>query len=389
MGLGKYFKKRRFDKTPEPKGKVEKRSSKKLAFVVQEHHASSLHYDFRLELDGVLKSWAVPKGPSLDPHEHHLAVQTEDHPYDYRNFEGVIPKGNYGAGNVIIWDEGWYEPRDPQGTEKSILRDLKKGHLTFIVHGKKLKGEFALIKMQNSKDEKAWLLVKKGDEFASTSDVTKQDESIKSHKRVDDLGGKLPDLPAQPKKATPWRVTPMLCTLTDEPFSKEGWLFEVKWDGYRAIGTKHKGDIELYSRNSINFAEKYPPVAEALRVFEHDIIVDGEIVVVDGDGASHFEWLQHWGQDPHGTLHYYLFDILWCDGQDLRGLPLHERRTVLKSILPENDVLRFSDAIETKGEKLFAEMRRRGLEGMVAKQADSPYQENVRGPNWLKIKTRR
>ncbi|MGH7196751.1 MAG: DNA ligase D [Candidatus Saccharimonadales bacterium] len=391
MGLGKYFKKRSFKETPEPKGKLKHTKSKKLAFVVQEHHASRLHYDFRLELDGVLKSWAVPKGPSLDPHEHHLAIRTEDHPYEYRKFEGVIPEGNYGAGNVIIWDEGSYVARkgDPADSEKTLRKELKKGHLTFILHGKKLKGEFALIKMHNATDEDAWLLVKKGDEFASKEDITKQDESVKSHKKVDELGAKnkLPDLSDYPKKAKLWMVKPMLCTLVEEPFDRVGWLFEIKWDGYRAIGSKRKDDIELYSRNDLDFTAKYPPVAEAMRAFKHDVIVDGEIVVVDENGTARFEWLQNWHRGPHGTLHYFLFDILWCDGRDLGTMPLTERKKLLKSILPKNDVLRYSDHVETKGVALFEEMRERHLEGMVAKKADSPYRENVRGREWLKMKT--
>jgi bifunctional non-homologous end joining protein LigD len=398
MGLlSKYFKKRRFDETPEPKGKgagaSQRRPSahKKLAFVVQEHHASTLHYDFRLEIDGVLKSWAVPKGPSLDPHEHHLAIQTEDHPYEYRTFEGVIPEGNYGAGNVIIWDEGWYEARKgaAEDNEKTLRAELKKGHLTFIVHGKKLKGEFALIKMHNGPDDNAWLLVKKGDEYASASDVTKQDESVKSHKHVDDLGarGKLPDLSKYPKKSAPWPVKPMLSTLVDEPFRREGWLFEIKWDGYRAIGAKHKSKIELYSRAGTDFLEKYPPVAEALRTFKHDVVVDGEIVVVDEHGGAHFEWLQNWHREPRGTLRYYVFDILWCDGHDVRSMPLQQRKALLKSALPKNDVLQYSDDIETDGLKLFKEMQHRGMEGMVAKRAGSAYHENDRGADWLKIKT--
>ncbi|MGH7158342.1 MAG: DNA ligase D [Candidatus Saccharimonadales bacterium] len=388
MGLGKYFRKRKFADTPEPKGRPKTSPSKKLAFVVQEHHASRLHYDFRLEMNGVLKSWAVPKGPSLDPHEHHLAVQTEDHPYDYRKFEGVIPKGNYGAGNVIIWDEGWYEPRtETDNPEKTLLKELKQGHLTFVVHGKKLRGEFALIKLKNADDPKAWLLVKKGDEFAATADVTKQDQSVKSGAKVDDLGGKMPDLSASPKKAMPRNVKPMLCTLVDEPFDREGWLFEIKWDGYRAIGTKQKDKIELYSRNGNNFMDHYPPVVEAMRTFKHDVVLDGEIVVVDENGHSHFEWLQHWTTSPHGHLQYHIFDILWCDGRDVTEMPLRERKALLKSIMPKNSGLVYSDDVETKGLSLFNEMRRRGLEGMVAKKADSPYRQNIRGEEWLKIKT--
>lgn len=391
MGLGKYFKKRRFAETPEPKGEVKRSPSKKLVFVVQEHHATALHYDFRLEIDGVLKSWAVPKGPSLDPHQHHLAIRTEDHPFDYRKFEGVIPEGNYGAGNVIIWDEGWYQARadDPADSEKTLRQELQKGHLTFILHGKKLHGEFALIKIKDSDDDKAWLLIKKGDEYASSEDITKQNESIKSHKRVDDLGarGKLPDLSDQPKKAKPWHVQPMLATLIDEPFSRQGWLFEIKWDGYRAIASKHKDQIELYSRNSLDFSQRYVPVTEALRTIKHDLILDGEIVVVDGEGKSHFEWLQGWTKAPNGDLRYYAFDILWCDGRDVRGMPLAQRKTLLKTVLPKDGVIVYSDHIENDGLKLFKEMKNRGLEGMIAKRAGSPYREAVRGQDWLKIKT--
>ncbi len=380
MSLRDYHRKRQFDQTPEPKGAVKQASAAtsahRLAFVVQEHHATALHYDFRLEMDGVLRSWAVPKGPSLDPHEHHLAIQTEDHPYEYRRFEGVIPEGQYGAGNVIIWDEGWYEPKI-----------IKPGHITVILHGKKLKGEFALIKMPHAKEDNAWLLIKKGDEYASDADITRQDQSVETGRRVDDLGGKLPDLSKLPKIAKPWPVKPMLCTLVDEPFSRDGWLFEIKWDGYRAIGTKHRDKVELYSRNGLDFAAKYPPVFEALHSFKHDVIVDGEVVVVDEHGASHFEWLQHWHDDPHGSLRYYLFDLLWLDGHDLRSLPLTQRKAMLRTILPKSAVLQYSDHIETDGDKLFAQMQSRGLEGMVAKRADAPYREGDRGQDWLKVKT--
>jgi bifunctional non-homologous end joining protein LigD len=389
MGLKDYFRKRSFKETPEPRGGLKRGKSKKLAFVIQEHHATALHYDFRLEIDGVLVSWAVPKGPSLDPHEHHLAIRTEDHPFEYRKFEGVIPKGQYGAGNVIIWDEGWYEARKGElaDSEATMRTELKKGHVTFILHGKKLNGEFALIKLRNSDDPKAWLLVKKGDEYASTQDVTKQDESVLSHKHVDDLGGKVPILSDYPKKARPWHVKPMLCTLVDEPFDREGWLFEIKWDGYRAVASKRKDKVELYSRNGLDFAQKYAPVAEALRSIAHDVILDGEIVVVDGDGKPHFEWLQGWHKQPQGNLKFYAFDILWCDGRDVRSMPLTTRKALLKNILPSNEILQYSDHIETAGKKLFEQMKKQNLEGMIAKRADSPYREDVRGQDWLKVKT--
>lgn len=391
MGLREYFKKRSFDKTPEPKGTKKRHTGwRELKFVVQEHHATALHYDFRLEMDGVLKSWAVPKGPSMNPHDHHLAIQTEDHPFDYRNFEGVIPEDNYGAGNVIIWDEGWYEPRAEDGDEQSLLHDLKKGHITFIMHGKKLQGEFALIKMPHAKEDNAWLLIKKGDSFATEKDITKEDESVRSHRKVDDLGAhnKLPKLDDYPKVAKPWTVKPMLCTLVTEPFDRDDWLFEIKWDGFRAIGSKHDDKLQLYSRNQLDFTERFAPVVEALRELKHDVILDGEVVVVDDDGVAHFEWLQNWRSNPRGHLQYHTFDILWCDGHDVRGMPLRSRKALLKAILPtHSSVLLYSDDIEGAGLKLFHEMQRRGLEGMVAKNAASEYREDVRGGDWLKVKT--
>lgn len=390
MALDTYHAKRNFGQTPEPEGKSKRSKSKKLAFVVQEHHASRLHYDFRLELDGVLKSWAIPKGPSLNPHEHHLAIMTEDHPYEYRKFEGVIPKGNYGAGNVIIWDEGRYEPRkgDPEQPQQAVRDGLRKGHLTFILHGKKLKGEFALIKMAHM-EEGSWLLVKKGDEFADIHDVTKQDTSVKSGKRVDEIAGSttLPDLSNYPKKAKPWPVKPMLSTLVDEIFDKKDWLFEIKWDGYRAIGTKHKGDIQLYSRVGTDFVAHYPPVAEALRTLKYDVIFDGEIVVVDQEGTPHFEWLQNWRREPHGTLQYRVFDVLWVNGRDVRRMPLRERKQLLQALVPPGRLIRYSDHVEQNGMALFHEMQKRGLEGVIAKNAISVYREGVRGTDWLKIKT--
>ena len=388
MGLRKYFSKRNFKKTPEPRGNIRKDENKRLRFVVQEHHATTLHYDFRLELDGVLKSWAVPKGPSMNPEDKHLAVHVEDHPYEYRKFEGTIPEGNYGAGNVIIWDEGWYEPRaETKDAQKELRRGLKKGHLTFILHGTKLEGEFALIKMHGD-DEKAWLLVKKDDAFAEDGDITKLNTSIKSGKKVDDIDKTAPpDLKQYPKVAEPWPVEPMLCTLVDDPFDDPNWLFEIKWDGYRAIATKKGREYALYSRKGTDFSEHYPPVFEALQTLEHDVILDGEIVVTDQEGRPHFELLQGWRHDQKGSLAYYVFDILWCNGRDVRDMPLLERKQLLKSILPKNSFIRYSDHVEADGKALFKQMESRHLEGIVAKQADSTYKEHVRGNTWLKIKT--
>lgn len=391
MGLRKYLAKRTFEKTPEPKGKTKKTKSKTLTFVIQEHHASHLHYDFRLELDGVLKSWAVPKGPSMDPHDRHLAVQVEDHPYEYRKFEGVIPAGNYGAGKVIIWDEGTYEPyHDGPDDEATLRKELKAGHLTFFLHGKKLNGEFALIKMHGN-NPKAWLLIKKGDAFASTKDITERAESVKSGQTVDELGGVTGhtsiDLDMYPKIASPWRVKPMLCTLVDAPFDDSNWLYEIKWDGYRAVGSKHTDAVKLYSRANTDFSDHYPPVAEALRSLKHDVILDGEITVLDKDGTPRFELLQNWRRNPQGNLFYYVFDILWCDGRDVRDMPLIERKNLLQSIIPPDSVIRYSDHMTRSGTKLFDAMVERGLEGIVAKKAESTYRENYRGADWLKIKT--
>lgn len=388
MSLGDYIRKRTFSKTPEPKGGARK-SRGRLRFVVQKHDARRLHYDFRLEMDGVLKSWAVPKGPSLNPHDHHLAVQTEDHPFSYRTFEGTIPKGNYGAGEVIVWDEGWYEPRKDgiNGQEKELLKELKAGHLTFILHGTKLNGEFALIKMNDAKEQDAWLLVKKDDKHASAEDVTKMAASVKSHHVLAE--GSAPDLQAYPSKKRPWQVKPMLATLVEQPFSKEGWLFEIKWDGYRAITSKRKNNVELYSRNHNDFSRKYAPIAEAVRKLKHDVILDGEITVVDNDGVSRFGWLQNWQRDRQGELQYQAFDILWCDGRDVRAMPLRGRKELLRSILPQSGILRYSDHVEKNGTALFKEMRRRGLEGMVAKRASSAYHEARRDNDWLKVKTHR
>lgn len=391
MALGKYFSKRKFTKTPEPHGAVKHTKSKKLSFVVQEHHASQLHYDFRIELNGVLKSWAVPKGPSMNPHDRHLAIQVEDHPYAYRTFEDVIPEGNYGAGNVIIWDKGTYAPyHDDPDDEATIRKQLAKGHLTFFLFGEKLKGEFALIKMKKGGDN-AWLLIKKTDDFATSTDITKNDASVISGKTVDELEGHSGhvnlSIQKYPLVKKPWRVKPMLCTLVDTPFNSDDWLFEMKWDGYRAVASKHGDDLQLYSRNATDFRDHYPPVFEALRSITHDVILDGEIVVVDSDGKPHFEALQNWRKTPTGQLVYYVFDILWCEGRDIRNMPLIERKRLLQSILPTSSVIRYGDHIQGKGEELFKKVSQQHLEGIVAKKRESAYRENNRGEAWLKIKT--
>lgn len=353
-------------------------SRNKLRFVVQQHHARQMHYDFRLELDGVLKSWAVPKGPSLDPHQHHLAIMTEDHPLDYQNFEGEIPQGNYGAGKVIIWDAGTYEPLH-HGGEAEVRKGLKEGHITFFLYGKKLTGEFALIKFHGADEKDAWLLVKKGDESASTADVTQKSRSIISGKHVDEVGSR--------KSNMPTRVAPMLATLVDEPFDRDDWLFEIKWDGYRAIGAKQGQNVQLHSRNQLDFSNRFPRVVEALRNLKDDVVLDGEIVALDKDGLPHFEWLQSWHKQPQDSLYYYAFDILWHNGHDVTKLPLVDRKKILRSVLTGHSAIRFSDHLEKTGTVLFKQAEKDRLEGIVAKRASAAYQPGVRGQDWLKIKT--
>lgn len=388
MSLSEYTRKRRFDSTPEPAGTAKKVKHRRLEFVVQKHDASRLHYDFRLEMGGSLKSWAVPKGPSLRSEDKRLAMMVEDHPFEYRKFEGVIPKGNYGAGSVIIWDRGTYRPRKASDEpEKELLKELAKGHITFVLKGEKLKGEFALIKNERAGDD-AWLLIKKGDEQASKIDITRKDKSVVSGKAVDEVGGrvhlKLDDLPTSD---IPRKVKPMLATLTKEAFDDPDWLFEIKWDGYRAIASWDGQRAELYSRNGNDYSSKYPEVYEAVRQLSNHVVLDGEIIAADKDGKAHFEWLQNWGRRARGQLIYYVFDILWCDGHDLSKQPLSERKKILQTILADSPTVRYSDHILAKGVGFFRSAIDQKLEGIMAKSADSTYQTDYRSKQWLKIKT--
>jgi len=412
MSLTNYHKKRQFTKTPEPKGKKLKSADGPLTFVVQKHEASRLHYDFRLELDGTLKSWAVPKGPSLNPEDKHLAVMVEDHPLEYAGFEGIIPKGNYGAGNVMVWDKGVYTPLDTVERKKAekILKDqLKKGHLTFVLLGEKLKGEFALIKT-HGEDEDTWLLIKKGDEYASKKDILKQDKSVLTNRSMPQIqkqaiaknevwisnkktSQKLKDpvveinLNDAPEENLPHKIKPMLAQTIDEPFNKKGWIFEVKWDGYRTIAEIKGGNVELYSRNHLSFNEKFAPIKNALGNFSGDAILDGEVVAVDSSGKPVFQLLQDYPESNQGEIIYYVFDILHYQGHNLRGLPLIERKEILNQLLPNQPNIRFSDHIEEKGQDFFKETSKMGLEGIVAKNSSSNYALNQRSDSWLKIKT--
>ncbi len=401
MSLTAYHKKRKFNQTPEPKGE-EIKTQGPLTFVVQRHEASRLHYDFRLELGGVLKSWAVPKGPSTDPEEKRLAMHVEDHPLDYANFEGIIPKGNYGAGTVMVWDQGVYSPLDTverKEAEKILLEQLEKGHLTFVLLGKKIKGEFALVKIQNSNDGDAWLLIKKGDEFASKKDVLKEDKSVltdrtmaeiaKQAEKKDEVWFSRPknlDLDGTPKEKIPHEVKPMLAKEMDQPFDKKDWIFELKWDGYRTIAEIESGKVRLYSRNNQPFNDKFALVAQSLKKFPGNAVLDGEVVVLDNKGHPSFQSLQDYPKSK-GELVYYIFDILHFDGHDLKKLPLVRRKELLKQILPPLPHISYSDHIEEEGIEFFKQAEKLGLEGVMAKNGDSIYHPGVRTSDWLKIKT--
>ncbi|MGF7040723.1 DNA ligase D [Mucilaginibacter lappiensis] len=433
MSLEKYAQKRDFTKTAEPKSGKSK-DKDKLTFVIQKHDASRLHYDFRLEMDGVLKSWAVPKGPSTDPKTKRLAMMVEDHPYDYRSFEGIIPEGEYGGGTVIVWDEGTYEPIDEikgkKKQEKHLLKQLKSGSLKIKLHGEKLEGEFALVKTHGMGDN-AWLLIKHNDNFASAKDITKQDKSVLSGKTIETIEKtsdkvwhsgheetvekpakkptakkKAPEpaepnesiaetsdidtaalLKKAPKTKMPAGIKPMLATLVDEPFDDPDWVYEVKWDGYRALGFINKGEVELLSRNKKTFNEKFYPIYNMLQGWKIDAVIDGEILVLNDKGISNFGNLQNWRSEADGELVYYVFDLLWYDGKNLMGLSLIQRQAILKDILPtDDDRIRLSKVFNASGTDFFNAAERMGLEGIIAKKANSTYSPDLRSKEWLKIK---
>ncbi|MDB4901430.1 MAG: ligase [Mucilaginibacter sp.] len=435
MSLEKYVEKRDFTKTAEPKaGKSKDKDA--LMFVIQKHDASRLHYDFRLEMGGVLKSWAIPKGPSTDPKTKRLAMMVEDHPYDYRNFEGIIPQGEYGGGTVIVWDEGTYEPieeiKGKKEQEKVLLKELKSGSLKIKLHGKKLVGEFALVKTHGMGDN-AWLLIKHNDAYASTKDITKKDESVLSGKTIETMektsekvwksgheetikepkktskkkavestedladteeeimGAKEINTEAllkkAPKSTFPLGITPMLATLVDEPFDDPDWIYEVKWDGYRALGFINGNETELFSRNNKSFSERFYPIHNILKKWNIKAVIDGEIMVLNDKGVSNFGNLQNWRSEADGELIYYVFDLLWYKGKNLMNLTLIERQAILKEILPANDDrIRLSRVFNASGIDFFHSAERIGLEGIIAKKASSTYSPGIRSKEWLKIK---
>ncbi|MEX1097917.1 MAG: DNA ligase D [Planctomycetales bacterium] len=428
MGLAEYKQKRHFGRTPEPSGAQRTQTAPGRMFVVQKHAARRLHYDFRLELDGVLKSWAVPKGPHLDPAAKSLAVHVEDHPVDYASFEGVIPEGEYGGGTVMVWDHGQWEPEgDPR-------RDYEKGRLRFQLHGEKLHGGWSLVRMggKAGEDGKNWLLIKRKDDEARPGRkddlLEQQPQSVLTGRDLDEIArdadrvwtrasavkkkrprretGKrkgtardvskgewnIGALPRAKKSRQPGTLKPELATLTRDVPDGDDWLHELKFDGYRILAFLEDGHARLLTRRGNDWTERFPSVAAAVEQLPVErAIVDGEVVAMRNDGTTDFQKLQNWlqrGRD--GQLVYYAFDLPHCGGHDLTAAPLESRKELLArlvlSINPENaGVLRYSDHIRGQGPAVVEHSCRSAMEGIVSKRADSPYRSR-RTHDWLKIK---
>ncbi|MHB8420436.1 MAG: DNA ligase D [Myxococcales bacterium] len=405
--LGEYRAKRSPERTPEPFGGAADRPQ---LFVVQKHAARRLHWDFRLELGGTLKSWAVPKGPSFDPADKRLAVQVEDHPVEYADFEGIIPQGNYGAGEVIVWDRGrWVPLEDPVG-------GLEKGKLLFELFGYKLRGVWTLVRTKgNAKGgsqggtPKDWLLIKHHDGWAGPGRAPSQ-TSVLSGRTVEQLREGLPApsegleaelkaAGAPPLRADPASIEPMLASTGERPFSRAGWLYELKLDGFRALAARDDQGARLVYRRGLDASSTYPEIVQALRALPFPrFVLDGEITVLDPEGKPSFHGLQKRAQLSRRTdiermavespATYFAFDLLALGGLDLRPLPLLERKRFLKRILPPAGPLRYVDHVEEKGAELYAEVASRGLEGVVAKRSDAPYRSG-RSRDWVKWRTDR
>ena len=342
MALDDYIKKRKFSSTPEPTGDLDKENANR--FVIQRHQARRLHYDLRLEMEGVLKSWAVPKGPSMNPSDKRLAIMTEDHPVKYLTFHGTIPKGNYGAGVMDIWDEGKYQVLESEGRREPI-KQLKKGDLKIEFFGKKIKGTFALVRTQRGEDKNQWLLIKKKDTYSTDLDY---DAEVFSSSTKEIKSGKVKSL--NPNEF----IKPMLASPAKKIFKDPDWIFELKWDGYRVLTNIHKGKVELYSRNGISYNSKFALLKKELESIPHDCILDGEVVIVDKKGKHDFQKLQNYNAEKtKGQLRYYIFDLLHLNGHDTISLPLLERKSLLPDILEGLENLLFCDHIAAMGPTLY------------------------------------
>lgn len=402
--LEEYARRRDFSGTPEPRGEAPERQAGELEFVIQKHDASHLHYDFRLELDGVLKSWAVPKGPCLDPSVKRLAIEVEDHPLEYAGFEGHIPEGHYGAGDVIVWDRGrWLPLGDPR-------QGLENGHLKFRLQGSKLHGSWNLIRTRMVGRKPQWFLVKGRDDeardFPRHDILAEAPQSVLSGQTLpgEAAPAQKPAAPTRPAAAAraprrkaakagalPERISPELATLLDAP--PEGdWRYELKLDGYRILARLDNGEVRLQTRNGHDWAERLPDICAALRALPlQSAWLDGEILVVDEEGRPDFQRLQNaFDVGASDEVRYTLFDLLWRDGEDLRRQPLEQRRAALAELLKHNasDRLRYSEDFSDDPRSILDSACRLGLEGLIGKRADSLYVER-RSADWIKLKCKR
>ncbi len=401
MQLNKYQEKRKFNSTPEPKGKV--RKSFKFSFVVQRHYASHLHYDFRLEIDGVLKSWAIPKGPSLKVTDKRLAVMTEDHPIEYGSFYGNIPEGNYGAGEVEIWDEGSFIPYDTNLPKSKwnahFSQQLENGDLKIVIKGTNINGAFALVRM-NGKDSKNWLLIKKADEFSKKTFKIENIASI--HVKNQDNVQKTNDIQKSDKTNENileddfFKLSkPMLATASKSTKVRPDWIYETKYDGYRAISKINGGNVSLFSRNQNNFSADYPEITKDLSRIDENVILDGEIVILNKNGISDFQKLQNLKSQLSNdklkkvdNLCYFVFDILFLNGHKITDLPLYERKELLENLIKNYkfNCVYFSPYILREGQKFFEDQVSKGEEGIIAKDSQGRYVNGSRSDNWLKFK---
>jgi bifunctional non-homologous end joining protein LigD len=434
--LSTYRKKRDFEKTAEPSGETPVAPSKRRRFVIQKHDASRLHYDLRLEFDGVFKSWAVTKGPSLDPHDKRLAVEVEDHPLDYGDFEGTIPKGQYGGGTVQLWDRGYWESDDPEG-------GYKKGDLKFTLYGEKLHGSWVLVRMRNDRSggkRTNWLLIKHRDEFAkegNANNILDADQSVASGRTMEQIAkgkGRAPkpfmtakgggvsadaiwhsnrgdaaEARAESKTAASRSasakepkgkkvsaisdfVAPQLCISVDRPPGGEGWCHEIKFDGYRVQLRVVGGEARLKTRKGLDWTDKFQAIANEGSALP-DALIDGEIVALDHNGAPDFSTLQAALSDGNtDNLIFFAFDLLFADGMDLRRLPLGERKAQLQKLLETRSkgkakLIRYVEHFETGGDAVLQSACKLSLEGVVSKKLSAPYQSG-RSDNWTKAKCR-
>ena len=397
--LSAYRAKRSPDSTTEPFGSVSPVIGR--LFVVHKHAARQLHFDLRLEMEGVLRSWAVPKGPSYDMNDKRLAVKVEDHPLEYGDFEGIIPQGNYGAGGVIVWDRGEWVPLE------DWREGLEKGKLLFELKGYKLHGKWTLVKIKKS--ERDWLLIKERDAWVKSPGDVFPEESVLSGLTVEEVkAGITPSTRlrsaveaagAVRRQVDAASVQPMLAESADDAFTRDGWIFELKLDGYRLIAGKAHGEARLLTRNGNDYTEVFPEVARAIKALPLDnFVLDGEVVVLDAHGKPSFSRLQQRGRltSPVDVKRaavelastYYAFDLLALDGFDLRLLPLVKRKEFLREVVPKLGPVRLLDHIERDGEAFLEKVEAIGLEGIIAKKADAPYRAG-RTDKWIKIKTER